>query len=177
MTLSNNNTVITAIAKDYAIAVTALPIPSGEPLQLRVVKPGFIVSALNKHVHKINLTLSGTLCTSFQRFGLTTNVSPNQTVLQKYASSLIHEMNYWIWFNEIVWNVNVTKPVEFDLQRDLQSVNQTVAMMHCSGAIRVFVDGIEVGRPWNNLPMNVPVFGFVGLENLGTMRAGSFKLG
>ena len=36
--------------------------------------------------------------------------------------------------------------------------------MHCSGEIRVFVDGIEVRRPWNNLPVNVPVFGFVGLD-------------
>ena len=46
VTLSINNTVVTAISRNYAIAVTALPIPSGEPLQLRVVKPGFIVSAI-----------------------------------------------------------------------------------------------------------------------------------
>ena len=108
---------------------------------------------------------------------MTTNVSPYQTVLHKYASNLIHEMNYWIWFKEDVWNANITKPVGFYLERDLRSVNQTVAMMHCSGEIHVFVDGIKVGRPWNNLPMNVPVFGFVGLDNLGTGRAGSFKLG
>ena len=48
--LSNNNTVVTAIAQDYAIAITALPIPSGEPFQLRVLKPGIIVSAMYEHV-------------------------------------------------------------------------------------------------------------------------------
>ena len=53
MRLSNNNTVVTAIAQSYAIAVTALPIPSGEPFQLRVIKPGIIVSAMYEYVHEI----------------------------------------------------------------------------------------------------------------------------
>ena len=106
---------------------------------------------------------------------MTTNVSPNQTVRNSYASNLIHQMNYWIWFNNYVWNFNILKPVGFHLERDLRSVNQTVAMMHCSGEIRVFVDDIEVGRPWNNLPVDVPVYGFVGLDNSGT--GGSFELG
>ena len=78
---------------------------------------------------------------------MTTNVSPNQTVHNSYASNLIHEMNYWIWFRADIWNFNVIKTVEFNLERDLRFVNQTVAMMHCSGEIRVFVDGIEIGRP------------------------------
>ena len=44
VSLSENDTVVTAIALDNAVAYTALPIPVGRLFQLKNIEPGIIVS-------------------------------------------------------------------------------------------------------------------------------------
>jgi hypothetical protein len=50
VTLSEDNTIATAVAIDHAMAYTSQPIPVGRLFQLKCLNPGIIVSEL--HVEK-----------------------------------------------------------------------------------------------------------------------------
>ena len=52
--LEDNDTVVTSIAVDDAMAYTALPIPLGTLYQLKVLKPGIIVS---QYIYAMDMTL------------------------------------------------------------------------------------------------------------------------
>ena len=108
-----------------------------------------------------------------------TILQPDQAPLLHWLTNEIWERNYWEWFKQNVWNGGSGEPVEFNLEKDLKRANQTVAMVvHSNGELHILADGKDVGMPWNNLPVNVPMYGVVGLENFGTPDTqGSFELG
>jgi hypothetical protein len=89
---------------------------------------------------------------------------------------LIWNKNYWEWFAAHVWNGGDQVSVGFNIQGDL-TANQTMAMaVYPNGELHVYADGKDVGTPWKNLPVDLPLYGVIGLENLG-VSYGSFQLG
>jgi hypothetical protein len=87
---------------------------------------------------------------------------------------MIWNKNYWEWFAAHVWNGGDQIPVGFNVG-DL-NVNQTIAMaVDHNGELHVYTDGKDVGTPWNNLPVHVPLYGVIGLENSGNYS--SYQLG
>ena len=81
-----------------------------------------------------------------------------------------------MWFGDHVWNNGNQKPVP--PIGKVQKTNQTLAMVvYPNGELHVFADGKNVGIPWQNLPVDVPLYGVVGLENKGPGSRGSYKLG
>ena len=105
-----------------------------------------------------------------QRFGLTT-IPPDQAQLYEWLTNAIYNPHFWVWYSSQVWNGGNQIAVEYDIQKDLQG-NHSLAMgVYPNGELHVFANGKDVGTPWRNVPVDVPVYGVVGLENA------SFKLG
>ena len=89
--------------------------------------------------------------------------------------------DYWVWFRSHVWNNGKQIGVLFNIEKSGGSnlkVDQTLGMaVFPNGDLHVYVDGRDVGMPWKNLPTDKPLYGVVGLENLGEQTRGNFKLG
>ena len=109
-----------------------------------------------------------------QRFGLTT-LTPDKAPLYKWLTNAIYDPHYWEWFSGHVWNGGNQKAVEYDIQNDVGNNHSLGMAVYPNGELHVFANGKDVGTPWQNLPLDLPLYGVVGLENFGIY--GSFKLG
>ena len=171
---------MTAIAQQNAVAYTAMPVPIGALFHLTCLTPGTIVSVCMSCIVTQRCVFPNLFILPPpppQRFGLTT-VPPAQQTLPEWLTNEIWAANYWVWFHDNVWNNGVYKHVEFGIESQLKTANQTLAVgVYPSGELHVFADGKDVGTPFQNLPLDPPMYGVVGLENYGVSTRGSFRLG
>ena len=88
----------------------------------------------------------------------------------------IYNKHFWVWFNGNVWNNDAYNQVGFDIGSGLVADQTTMAMgVYPNGELHAFANGKDVGTPFQNIPIDVQIYGALGLENNGVH--GSFKLG
>lgn len=105
-------------------------------------------------------------------------MSLDQAPLPKYLTDETGNKDFWMWFGSNVWNGGAKKPVGFDIEKELTRPNQTLAMaVSLDGELHVFADGKDVGTPWQNLPVDIPMYGVVGLANNDPINGGKFQIG
>ncbi len=111
-----------------------------------------------------------------QVFGLTVS-SPADAFKFKYPSSAIYSPDYWVWFNDQIWNNNIQIQVPHGIPGSLHNGDTVGMAVFPNGELHVYLNGKDIATTFNNLPVNSFLYGFVGINTGGLYYSGTMKLG
>lgn len=105
-----------------------------------------------------------------------TTCPPETAPLYSKISDAFSSTQFWVWSQSVVWHGGKSTNVDFDIEPNSLKVGQKLGISTFpNGELHVYVDGKDVGTPWNNLPTDTPLYGVVGLGETGDNHS-SFML-